>query len=68
MEKNALGSAAENKFSDPRVTICPHDKQIDFVFGDIVFEDMPDRLPVRLDVFRNRFDAMSCEVLRQPCT
>ena len=66
MQKDALGGAAKNEFSDPRMTVRPHDQQIGLVLGVVVLEDVSDRVPVGLDVLRNHFDAGSRKVLRQP--
>lgn len=65
MQKDAFGGATENEFSNPRVAVRPHDQQIGLVLGDIVLEDVSDRVTVGPDVLRNDFDAVSRKVLRQ---
>jgi hypothetical protein len=63
--ENALGRAAKNEFSDPRVPIRTHYKQVDLVFADIRLKNIPNCSPIGLHVLGDDFHTMSRQMSRQ---
>src|SRR6516225_9261534 len=61
--KHALGRAAKNEFSKPRVAIRTHDKEIDFVFENIRAEHIANRAAIALHLFGDDFHSMAYQML-----